>query len=319
MFHSTMAFVFPGQGSQSVGMLADLAVDFKEVRETFDEATAVLGYDLWELVQKGPAEELDKTVYTQPALLAASCAIWRILQSENLIIPCMLAGHSLGEYTALVCANALAFSDAVSLVAARGKYMQEAVAPGLGAMAAVIGLDEDTVTDICQQAVQSQEEVLSPANFNSVGQIVIAGHAAAVQRAIYLAKEHGAKMTLLIPVSVPSHCSLMEPAARRLSELLAVLPLQLPRIPVINNADVRPYESLEAIRDGLVRQLYSPVRWVETIQYFVRSGVTQIVECGPGKVLTGLNKRIDKNLTLVSTADAASVHALLKSENERSV
>ncbi|VVC75920.1 Malonyl CoA-acyl carrier protein transacylase [Aquicella siphonis] len=318
MVYSTMAFVFPGQGSQTVGMLADLAGEFNEVLDTFNEASSAVGYDLWQLVQNGPAEELDKTIHTQPALLAASYAVWRILQSESLVIPSMLAGHSLGEYTALVCANSLAFFDAVQLVAARGKYMQEAVAPGVGAMAALIGLDESAVTEICKQAAPSRDEVLSPANFNSIGQIVIAGHKSAVERAVMLAKDQGAKLAVMIPVSVPSHCSLMHPAALRLAELLSTLSLQVPRIPVINNVDVKQYESVDAIRDGLVRQLYSPVRWVETIQYFLQSGITQIVECGPGKVLTGLCKRINKNLTLITGADSANIHALLKPENERS-
>lgn len=318
MTNNKLAFVFPGQGSQSVGMLADIATQYNVVQETFSEASDVLGYNLWKLVQDGPTEELDKTVHTQPALLAGSYAIWRIIQAVMPIKPVVVAGHSLGEYTALVCANSLSFNDAIKLVAARGQFMQEAVAPGAGAMAAIIGLDESIVKNICKIAVQSTDEVLSPANFNSIGQIVIAGHRSAVEKAISIAKEQGAKLAVFIPVSVPSHCKLMEPAARRLSELLAATTLHIPSLPVINNVDVAPYNSVDAIRDGLVRQLYMPVRWVETIQEFVNNGVTHIVECGPGKVLTGLNKRIDKNLQLMTTSDAAGLTALLKSESERS-
>jgi [acyl-carrier-protein] S-malonyltransferase len=313
MNHPTLAIIFPGQGSQSVGMLADIAAHYPEVQETFAEASHVLGYDLWALVQNGPAEKLDQTAQTQPALLAASYAIWRIIQSKNLLIPAMLAGHSLGEYTALVCANAVSFTDAIRLVAARGQFMQEAVKPGEGAMAALIGLDEATVISICEQAKQA--EILSPANFNSLGQIVVAGHKAAVERAIGLAKEQGAKMAIMIPVSVPSHCELMRPAAIRLSELLQTIDFQTPKIPVINNVDVKPYESAEAVRDGLIRQLYMPVRWVETVQYFMSQGIAQLIECGPGKVLTGLNKRIDKNLQLTTTCDVNSLNTILESQS----
>jgi [acyl-carrier-protein] S-malonyltransferase len=315
---NNLAFVFPGQGSQSVGMLADTAAQFGLVRETFSEASAVLGYDLWKMVQEGPVEELDKTVHTQPALLAASYALWRIIRANSSIQPGLLAGHSLGEYTALVCANALDFKDGIRLVAARGMFMQEAVAPGLGAMAAIIGLDEAAVKNICHQAVQSADEVLSPANFNSIGQIVIAGHKSAVERAITIAKEQGAKLAVSIPVSVPSHCKLMEPAAQRLAELLAVTTFKTPEIPVINNVDVAIYRSADSIRDGLVRQLYLPVRWVESVQALLKEGVTQIVECGPGKVLTGLIKRIDKNLQLATTSDLTGLTALFKLESERS-
>lgn len=318
MTNNQLAIVFPGQGSQSIGMLSDIALQFTEVEQTFSQASAVLGYDLWKLVQAGPAEELNKTEYTQPALLTASYAIWRIIQARKPVQPALLAGHSLGEYTALVCAKALAFEDAVKLVAARGQYMQEAVKPNEGAMAALIGLDEATVKSICEQAVQSADEVLSPANFNSIGQIVVAGHKAAVERAVILAKEQGAKLATLIPVSVPSHCQLMKPAAERLTTLLASTPLQLPQIPVISNVDVKKYETIEAIRDGLIRQLYMPVQWVATIQYFMQAGITEITECGPGKVLAGLIKRIDKNLQITTTADAASLQAYLKLESERS-
>jgi [acyl-carrier-protein] S-malonyltransferase len=305
----TYGIVFPGQGSQSVGMLKDISLQYREVKQTFDEASEVLGYDLWRLVQEGPAENLDKTMYTQPALLAASYAVWRIIQSHYPLHPLLLAGHSLGEYTALVCAQALTFVDALRLVAARGRFMQEAVQPDIGAMAAIIGLDEATVVEICQHAI-SPGEVLSPANFNSIGQIVIAGHKTAVLRAMTLAKEKGAKLTVLIPVSVPSHCQLMQPAAERLSQLLATVKFGLLQIPVINNVDVQRYQQGDSIRDGLIRQLSMPVRWVETIQVFAEAGVTHIIECGPGKILTGLNKRINKNLHLMTTSDVANLETL---------
>jgi [acyl-carrier-protein] S-malonyltransferase len=305
---TALGVVFPGQGSQSVGMLADIAREFPEVQATFAEASQVLNYDLWELTQVGPAEELDKTVHTQPALLAASYAIWRILETHKHIQPALLAGHSLGEYTALVCANSLSFKDAVRLVAARGQYMQDAVPAGQGALAAIVGLDDEAVSQVCQQAAQN--EVLAPVNFNSPGQVVIAGHAAAVDRAITLAKEAGAKLAKRLAVSVPSHCSLMKPAAERLANLLATIPIQKPTIPVINNVDVVFYASEEAIRDGLTRQLYLPVRWVETIQAFAQKGIMQIVECGPGKVLSGLNKRIVNDIQLANTVDLSSLQHL---------
>lgn len=295
----SLAIVFPGQGSQSVGMLADLAATHSEIKETFDEASGILGFDLWTMCQQGPAEDLDKTTNTQPALLTASYALWRVYQKSNPNKPQMLAGHSLGEYTALVCAKSLNFLDAVRLVAARGQFMQDAVAEGSGAMAALIGLETDAVEAICEQSRQVNE-VLAPANFNSIGQVVIAGHKSSVEHAVALAKEQGARMAVMIPVSVPSHCSLMLPAAENLQQLLTTVAFHEPSIPVISNVDAKPYTGAAAIRDGLVRQLTMPVRWVETIQYFVQHGVTDILECGPGKVLTGLNKRIDKNLQLGS-------------------
>lgn len=317
--NSALAFVFPGQGSQSVGMLADLAPLYQEVTATFAEASDGLGYDLWSLVANGPAQQLDQTVYTQPALLTASYAIWRILQSRLSAQPAMLAGHSLGEYSALVCAKAIDFQSAVKLVAARGQFMQEAVNQGVGGMAAVIGLDDEKVRTICEEAKQSADQIITPANYNSVGQVVIAGHLPVVLRAMELAKSAGAKLVTQIPVSVPSHCALMLPAAEKLKPLLATITIASPSIPVVNNADVKMYETPDEIRDGLVKQLYSPVRWVETIQTFIKQGITQVVECGPGKVLTGLNKRIDKSLQLQSIADAAGVEGLLNSENVRSL
>lgn len=300
------ALVFPGQGSQEVGMLADLAAQFPEVSATFSEASEVLGYDLQALAWSGPAEKLNMTVHTQPALLAASYAIWRILNKHASLSPALLAGHSLGEYTALVCAKALSFPDAIRVVAARGQYMQDAVAPGVGAMAAIIGVDDNVVAALCAE-VRESGEVLAPANFNSIGQVVIAGHAAAVQRAVSIAKEKGAKMAVLIPVSVPSHCELMRPAADRLAELLQTITFNAPVFPVLGNADVEIYRDAEQMRAGLVKQLYHPVRWVETIQTMMQQGVTRIIECGPQKVLTGLNKRIDKTLTLQAIGDLNSL------------
>lgn len=302
-----LAIVFPGQGSQSVGMLADIAQTYGQVKTYYEEASDVLHYDLWALVQSGPASELDKTQHTQPALLVGSYALYQILQTQLTKPPQYFAGHSLGEYTALLCAGALSFANAVKLVAARGEFMQQAVAAGQGAMAAIIGLDEQVVSDICAQAIRGTTEVLSPANYNSIGQVVIAGHASAIERAIKLAKVKGAKMAITIPVSVPSHCDLMLPAVKQLAPLLLETNFQLPTIPVINNVNVMPYNSIDMIRTGLAQQLFSPVRWVETIQFFVHEGVKQIIECGPGKILTGLNKRIDKHLQLQTAQDLLAV------------
>jgi [acyl-carrier-protein] S-malonyltransferase len=305
-------FVFPGQGSQTPGMLADIAEQYPEVLSVFAEASAALGYDLWKFVQTSSKEELDKTEFTQPALLAAGYAVWKIIRKNSDIQPVLLAGHSLGEYTALTCAGSLQFADAIKLVAARGRFMQEAVHAGEGAMAAIIGLDDETVADICQQTLQANE-VLSPANFNSIGQVVIAGHSAAVLRAVELAKEKGARMAVIIPVSVPSHCALMKPAAERLAELLNSISVATPILPVLNNVDAKIYENAEQIRDGLVRQLYMSVRWVDIINYYVNANVKQIIECGPGKILTGVNKRIDKSLLVSATNDLLSLDTVLKS------
>jgi len=310
-----IGFVFPGQGSQSVGMLSDIAKAFSEVEESFQEASAVLGYDVWKLVRLGPTEELDKTVRTQPALLAASYAIWQIIQSRKNLPVTLLAGHSLGEYTALVCAKVISFADAIRLVAARGEYMQEAMPIGEGGLAAIIGLEDNDVKAICDKALEPGE-VLSPANYNSPGQVVIAGHIKAVERALILAKEQGARMVKLLPVSVSSHCVLMKPAADKLASLLAVMPMQRPMIPIIGNADVAIYETAAEIREGLIKQLYSPVRWVETIRLFSNLGIKHIVECGPGKVLSSLNKRILSEIQLTSTTDAASLHSLLNTHFE---
>lgn len=310
MINSSLALVFPGQGSQQVGMLADIAEQYPQINATLAEASDVLGYDMQQLIYAGPAEQLNMTVHTQPALLAASYALWRVLTQDNQWHPAMLAGHSLGEYTALVCAEALTFPDALRLVSARGQFMQEAVTEGVGAMAAVIGLEDAVVSALCDD-VRQANEVLAPANFNSVGQVVIAGHAAAVERALIVAKEKGARMAVSIPVSVPSHCELMRPAAERLQDLLQIIHIATPALPVFSNADVDIYRDAAQIRAGLVKQLYSPVRWVETIQAMMQQGITRIVECGPGKVLTGLNKRIDKSLTLQAMGDLDSLSTII--------
>ena len=310
MKNSTLAFVFPGQGSQSLGMMSDLAAGFAVVGETFAEASAVLGYDLWQLVQQGPEQDLNRTHITQPAMLAAGVAAWRVWQSQTDVTPAMMAGHSLGEYTALVCAGALAFPDAVALVADRGRYMQQAVPAGSGAMAAILGLDDDQVRKVCAEAAQG--EVVDAVNFNSPGQVVIAGHAAAVARAIDAAKAAGAKRALALPVSVPSHCRLMQPAAEQMQQRLATIEITSPNTPVINNVDVTAATTADAIRESLVRQLYQPVRWVETIQTMQTNGVSTLIECGPGKVLVGLNKRIDRTMTALPLFDPASLQLALE-------
>lgn len=293
-----LAFLFPGQGSQSLGMLAELAQKFPLILETYTEASQVLGYDLWQLVQEGPEAVLNQTERTQPALLAGGVAMFRVWSANQEDSPRWMAGHSLGEYTALVCAGALNYIDAVSLVALRGKWMQEAVHEGQGAMAAIVGLNDAQVAQICTDA--KENNVLSPANFNAIGQTVLAGETIAIERAIVLAKKAGAKMAKLIPVSVPSHCALMKPAADQLSAYLQKIQINKPKIAVISNVDVISFDDPEQIRSALVRQLYNPVRWVETIQFLAQKGVQRFVECGPGKVLVGLNKRIVPELSSVA-------------------
>ncbi|WP_147196920.1 ACP S-malonyltransferase [Pantoea sp. CCBC3-3-1] len=303
------AMVFPGQGSQTVGMLANLAAENPLVEKTFREASDALGYDLWALVQQGPVEELNKTWQTQPALLAASVAIFRVWQEKGGLTPAMLAGHSLGEYSALVCAGVIDFSDAIKLVELRGKLMQEAVPEGTGAMQAIIGLDDAAIAKACEEAAQGQ--VVSPVNFNSPGQVVIAGNKEAVERAGAACKAAGAKRALPLPVSVPSHCALMKPAADKLAVALEKLTFNAPVIPVINNVDVKCETSAEAIRSALVRQLYSPVRWTECVEFMAQQGVTSLLEAGPGKVLTGLTKRIVDTLTAAPVNDPESLAAAL--------
>ena len=303
------AMVFPGQGSQSVGMLAELATQFPLVEETFKQASEVLGYDLWQLVQQGPAEELNKTWQTQPALLTASVAIYRVWQQQYPdLVPSVMAGHSLGEYSALVCSGALDFQDAVKLVELRGKLMQQAVPEGAGAMYAIIGLDNESIIDACAQAAQG--EVVSAVNFNSPGQVVIAGSKAAVERAAAACKEAGAKRALPLSVSVPSHCALMKPAADQLAVALENITLKAPQTSVINNVDVKAASETDEIRTALVRQLYSPVRWTETVEKMAKEGVGVLVEIGPGKVLTGLAGRIVKTLSAGAVNDVKSLDAV---------
>ena len=303
------AMVFPGQGSQTVGMLAELAGDYPIVQETFKQASEVLGYDLWQLVQEGPAEELNKTWQTQPALLTAPVAVNRVWQQKYPALkPEVMAGHSLGEYSALVCAGVLDFQDAVKLVELRGKLMQQAVPEGTGAMYAIIGLDNDAIINACKQAEQG--EVVSAVNFNSPGQVVIAGAKAAVERAAALCKEVGAKRVLPLAVSVPSHCALMKPAADQLSVSLESITLKAPVVAVLNNVDVKAETDATAIRNALVRQLYSPVRWTETVEKMAQNGVEVLVEVGPGKVLNGLAKRIVDSLQAVSVNDVKSLDAV---------
>lgn len=304
------AFVFPGQGSQAVGMLAELAAQFPIVEETFGEASSALGYDLWQLVQQGPAEELNKTWQTQPALLAASVAIFRVWQQQGGKAPALMAGHSLGEYSALVCAGVLDFKAAIRLVELRGKLMQEAVPEGTGAMYAIIGLDNDAIAKACEESAQGQ--VVSPVNFNSPGQVVIAGNKEAVERAGAACKAAGAKRALPLPVSVPSHCALMKPAADKLAVALKDITFNAPQVPVVNNVDVRTENDPEAICSALVRQLYSPVRWTESVEFIAAQGVTSLLEVGPGKVLTGLTKRIVDTLTAAAVNDTASLSAALE-------
>lgn len=290
-----LAFVFPGQGSQSLGMLAELATRFSSVRASFDEASAGCGLDLWSLSQDGPESELNRTEVTQPALLAAGVAVYRVWSQElNGTLPAALAGHSLGEYTALVCAGALTLADAAALVHERGRLMQAAVPQGVGAMAAILAADDALIAQACNDA--AQEQIVSSANFNSPGQTVIAGNAQAVERAIALLAERGVRKAIRLPVSVPSHCALMKPAAEALQHYMSTLNWSQPSLPVIQNADALSHASIDSIQQALVRQLYLPVRWTECVQALAQRGVTRIGECGPGKVLAGLVKRIDKSL-----------------------
>lgn len=305
----SQAFVFPGQGSQSVGMLNTFAAEQSVIQETFTEASELLGFDLWDLVSNGPEAVLNQTDKTQPVMLAAGVAVWRAFKAANGSDPAYMAGHSLGEYTALVCSGAMRFEDALPLVVNRGRFMQQAVPEGTGAMAAILGLEDDQVRQVCDKAAEG--EVLQPVNFNTPGQVVVAGNKGAVERALLVAQDAGAKKAILLPVSVPSHCDLMLPAADKLAAELSAIEIVAPKIPVIHNADVARYDDPDKIRDALKRQLYSPVRWVETIQYMAQQGVDEIVECGPGKVLAGLNKRIDRRMPAVPLIDQAALEKLL--------
>lgn len=301
------AFVFPGQGSQSAGMMSGYA-DFPVVRETFAEAAGILGQDLWAMAESGSPDELNLTVNTQPLMLVAGVAVYRAWQSLGGPKPLVIAGHSLGEYTALVVSGALSFSEALPLVRYRAESMQQAVPEGEGGMAAILGLHDEVVREVCVAATSAGEGVVEPANFNSPGQVVIAGHKKALSGAMELARSKGAKRVAILPVSVPSHCSLMKPAAEKLRQRLAQVVLSVPDIPVLHNADVQQHQDAASIKDRLVQQLYCPVRWTETVRAMADSGVTRIIECGPGKVLSGLNKRIDDRLQgVLSLSDSEAL------------
>jgi [acyl-carrier-protein] S-malonyltransferase len=306
---ASLALVFPGQGSQAVGMLADLAAAHVEVEAAFEEASQGAGIDLWQLSQQGPEEQLNRTENTQPALLAASVAVWRVWAKLGGARPAQLSGHSLGEYSALVCAGALSLHDAAALVAERGRLMQAAIPPGVGAMAAVIGGDDAQIMAVCEDVAQGQ--VVSPANYNSPGQLVIAGNAEAVDRALVRLGELGVKKMIRLAVSVPSHCALMRDAADQLGERMGSIDWSLPAIPVIQNAEACSYGSVEDIRGALQRQLYLPVRWVECVQALAAGGASRVLECGPGKVLSGLIKRIDKSLDPRTIGTPAELEAAL--------
>jgi [acyl-carrier-protein] S-malonyltransferase len=306
----SIAFVFPGQGSQSVGMLQTLAADYPQVADTFREASDILGKDLWALVGAGPKEDIDRTENTQPAMLAAGVAVWRVWNTSEGPRPEFMAGHSLGEFTALVCSRAMAYADAVRLVAARGRFMQEAVPAGAGAMAAILGLSDEQVRHLCAEVASG--DVVEAVNFNSPGQVVIAGAAPAVARAIEAAKAAGAKRALPLPVSVPSHCALMRPAAERLRSELEGVRIKAPEIPVLHNVTAGPASDPDHIRDLLTQQLYSPVRWVEIVQALAAQGVGMLVEAGPGKVLAGLSKRIDKQLEALAVFDPPGLAGALE-------
>jgi [acyl-carrier-protein] S-malonyltransferase len=319
MDHQTyhLAFVFPGQGSQSVGMLTELAASYPEVKQIFERASDVLGKDLWSIVAYGPEAELNQTHNTQPAMLAAGFAVWQVWCKQSTIRPAWTAGHSLGEYTALVCSEALSFEDGIKLVAARGHLMQEAVPPGVGAMAAILGLEDHEVIKICTETEEkATNEVVAAVNFNAPGQVVIAGHFAAVERAIAAAKEAGAKRALLLPVSVPSHCALMKPAAQKLSDYLLGANIKSPNTTLIHNVDVMAHSAPDVIRNALTEQLYQPVRWVDTVKFMHDQSVTRFVECGPGKVLTGLNKRIVKDAEHLAIFDPESINKAMEQLND---
>jgi [acyl-carrier-protein] S-malonyltransferase len=301
----THAFIFPGQGSQSVGMLADLNATYPIVQQTFEQASDILHYDLWKLSQNGPKESLNQTEKTQPALLASSVALWRIWQDQGGTEPSFMAGHSFGEYSALVCAGALAYEDAVSLAQDRGRFMQAAVPEGEGAMAAILGLKDEQVIAVCK----AQEQIVSAVNFNSPGQVVIAGNTAAVEAAVAEAKNIGAKKAIKLPVSVPSHSSLMKPAAEKMAERLKDVTITVPKIAVIHNVDTSIKTQAEDIATALVLQLHNPVQWVATIEKMIAEGVTTLIECGAGKVLTGLNKRISRQTTAKTLEQALETAA----------
>jgi [acyl-carrier-protein] S-malonyltransferase len=310
---NNLAFVFPGQGSQTVGMLSQLAETYPVVKQTFAEASAVLGFDLWALVANGSDTDLNQTQNTQPAMLAAGVAVWRVWCENSEVRPAWMAGHSLGEYTALVCSGAMAFEDAIKLVAERGRLMQEAVPAGVGAMAAIIGLDDQKVIDACAEAANG--DIVAAANFNAPGQVVIAGETAAVERAMEAAKAQGAKRALKLPVSVPSHCGLMEAASEQLNAVLQGIEVKQPEVNLVHNADVQTHANADQLRLALKQQLFMPVRWVECVKYMHEQGVSQFVEIGPGKVLLGLNKRIAADATHATIFDSESLNTVLEQLN----
>ncbi len=305
---STFAFLFPGQGSQAVGMLESYKANYPSlVRDTMQQASDVLAFDLLSIIENDPDSELNKTAITQPALLATSYVMWQAWQQEQGKMPALMAGHSLGEYTALVCAGAIHFEDAIKLVSLRGQFMQDAVPEGEGAMAAILGLEDAKVITLCHQAATAGAGIVVAANFNALGQVVISGEKQAVEHTVTLAKEAGAKIAMIIPVSVPSHSPLMQPAAKRLAEEINRIEINEPRIPVIHNVNVSATSHPDDIRQLLIEQLIQPVRWVETIQLLINEGFTQFIECGPGKVLTGLCKRIDKSAQCITINDGVTL------------
>jgi [acyl-carrier-protein] S-malonyltransferase len=309
--NSNLAFVFPGQGSQKIGMLADLAAANPLVEETFKEASDVLGYDAWKLIQEGEQEDINLTERTQPLLLTASVAIWRLWQQQGGPLPAAMAGHSLGEWSALVCAGVVEFADAVEIVRARGAFMQQAVPVGVGAMAAIMGIEDQIVIDACAEAAQGQ--IASAVNFNAPGQVVIAGDAAAIDRAIDICKKAGAKRAVELPVSAPFHTSLMRPAADNLAEIVAQTTFSAPQIPVLHNVHAQPEANPEAIKKLMLEQIYQPVLWVDCVNGLSSRGAEILIECGPGRVLNGLSKRIDRELTSLATDDVASLENALTS------
>ncbi|MDG1819251.1 MAG: ACP S-malonyltransferase [Porticoccaceae bacterium] len=308
---NNLAFVFPGQGSQKIGMLADLAAANPLVEETFKEASEVLGYDAWKLIQEGEQEDINLTERTQPILLTASVAIWRLWQQQGGPQPTAMAGHSLGEWSALVCAGVVSFTDAVEIVRARGAFMQQAVPVGVGAMAAIMGIDDDIVVNACTEA--AGDEIVAAVNFNAPGQVVIAGDAAAVARAIDICKKAGAKRAVELPVSAPFHTSLMRPAADNLAELVEKTTFSAPQIPVLHNVDAQPETDPAAIKALMLEQIYKPVLWVDCVNGLSARGAEILIECGPGRVLNGLSKRIDRGLTSLATDDVASLENALTS------
>ena len=315
MSDNMLAFVFPGQGSQKVGMLGSAHERFHAVRDTFTEASQVLGYDMWDLICNGEQDALNLTETTQPVLLTSSVALWRAWLEQGGRVPSIMAGHSLGEFSALVCAGAIDFADAVNLVKQRGAFMQTAVPVGVGAMAAIIGLDDAAINSVCAEAAASSGQVVAAVNFNSPGQVVIAGHSGAVDIAIGLLKEAGAKRAMPLPVSAPFHTQLMKPAGERLADVVAGLTIKAPEIPVVHNVHAATENDPGRIKSLLVEQIYSPVQWTRCIQAIVQSGATNIVECGPGKVLSGLSRRIDKSLQSFSLEEPDDLLAALEALN----